>query len=64
MTHNDAILSHLQAGRTLTTAQAASLWNCYRLAARILELRLQGHAIETEMVHDLKTGKRYARYSL
>lgn len=62
MTHTSAIYRHLRAGRTLTTAQAAKRWDCYRLAARIKDLRDQGIPIETTMAE--KYGRRYAVYSI
>ena len=47
MSQNDRILQHLKSGQSITATQAISLFNCYRLAARIDELRKKGHLIET-----------------
>ena len=47
MSQNDQILQHLKSGKSITVKQAISLFNCYRLAARIDELRRKGHVIET-----------------
>ena len=47
MSQNDQILHHLKSGQSITATQAISLFNCYRLAARIDELRKKGHLIET-----------------
>tara|TARA_Y100000593_G_scaffold43386_2_gene82997 strand:- start:2517 stop:2738 length:222 start_codon:yes stop_codon:yes gene_type:complete len=63
-TQTDIILEHLQKGQAITPIEAAA-WPlcCMRLAARIKNLRDQGHNIVT----DNKTtpqGKRYASYRL
>ena len=55
------ILSHLRR-RPITALQALNLFGCFRLAARIDELRHQGHSIDTAMVD--VGGKRVARYRL
>lgn len=55
------ILTHLKR-EPITAAQAVRLYRCYRLAARIRNLRDQGHHIGTEMV--TRGNKRYARYWL
>ena len=50
------------AGQTLTAVEALSRFGCFRLAARIDELRKQGYNIYTETV---KQGeKEFARYHL
>lgn len=56
------ILRHLQSGQALTPLEALSRYGCHRLAARVLELRRQGHAIDRQMV--ARSGKRYAKYKL
>lgn len=61
-TQTKKILAHLQAGRKLTPLNAFDKFGCFRLAARIEELREAGHKIVTEMVH--KNGKRFASYTL
>ena len=57
------ILNHLRTKGSISALEALSLYRCNRLAARVEELRRDGHAIETEMKNDI-TGKRYARYHL
>lgn len=42
------ILEWLQSGRTLTPLEAWREFGCYRLSARILELREAGHKIRSE----------------
>ena len=56
-----AILRHLQARKSITPLEALKRYGCFRLAARIQELR-QEHRIDTETVK--RNGKRYARYVL
>ena len=60
-----AILAWLSAGKTITPleAQAVPEINSIRLAARIEELRKQGHLIVTEMI-ELPSGKRVGQYRL
>ena len=58
------ILAALQAGRSLTPLDAFDEMNCMRLGARVYELKQQGHAIDSEMVEDPRTGKHYASYTL
>lgn len=56
----DRILTRLKDGGTITAAEAVRELRCYRLAARIKELREDGWNIKTEMIQ--RNGKRYARY--
>lgn len=56
------ILDYLRAGRSLTAIEALSRFGCFRLAARIKDLRDAGHPIVTDTV--TQDGKQYARYSL
>lgn len=55
------ILNYLKR-RPITPIQALEKFGCLRLAARIEELRSEGHSIETERVE--RGNKRYARYRL
>ena len=55
------ILRHLQT-HTITPLQALRLYRCFRLGARIFDLRQAGHDIRTTMVETC--GKRVARYRL
>jgi hypothetical protein len=58
----DRILALLERGRGITPIQALNKFGCFRLSARIKQLRNQGHAIETKQVS--VDGKKFARYSL
>lgn len=63
MSQNQKILSHLETGRVISPLKALGLYGCYRLAARIGDLRRSGHNIETMIVAD-GTGRNYAQYRL
>jgi len=57
----DRILKILQSGRTLTPLDALRDVGCFRLGARVFELKRQGYNI----VNLNQTGKnRFARYKL
>lgn len=60
MTQSEAILEHLKSGKSLTPIDALNLFGCFRLGARILDLKKEGHNIVTEIVHE--NGKHFARY--
>ena len=57
------ILAHLRAGNRLTALEALDAFGCFRLAARIHELRRDGWQIEERTV-ETRGGKRVAEYSL
>jgi hypothetical protein len=58
-TQSKVILDHLLSGRPLTALDALNEYGCFRLAARIHELRKE-YEIEEVMVE--RNGKRYASY--
>ena len=64
ISQTDQILNYLQAGNVLTPLEALRKFNCLRLGARIYDLRQKGYVINSLMIKDDKSGKRYARYSL
>jgi len=57
------ILEHLKSGHRLTPLDALDLFGCFRLAARIFELRKQGWNIQ-ELTIATSSGKKVAEYSL
>jgi hypothetical protein len=57
------ILRFLQDGQRLTAIDALELFGCFRLAARIHELRREGWGIAERTV-ETASGKRIAEYSL
>lgn len=50
MTQNEAILDYLKSGHSITPKDAYLKFACLRLAARIKDLRDDGHKIHREMV--------------
>jgi hypothetical protein len=60
MTQTEWILDELKKG-SVTAMQALEGCGCFRLAARIADLREQGHEIETKTL-ELNNGKRIAQY--
>tara|TARA_R110000868_G_scaffold402329_1_gene678570 strand:- start:4571 stop:4774 length:204 start_codon:yes stop_codon:yes gene_type:complete len=62
MSQQNEILSHLISGQSLTPFDALQQFGCFRLAARIRDLRDDGHDILTEIVE--QGDKRWARYRL
>jgi len=61
MSQNEAILALLKRG-PITALDAMQHCMCLRLAARIHDLRTQGHVITSEPVR--VNGKQYAKYYL
>lgn len=63
-TQSNQILEYMRQGNSITPLEALNLFGCMRLGARIYDLSQAGYIIHREMVHDSKTGKRYASYRL
>ena len=62
MNQTATILDHLLSGKTITPIDALNEFGCFRLAARIGELRKMGHDITTTKVTD--GGSTFAQYEL
>jgi hypothetical protein len=62
VTQNDAIKQHLLSGKSITPLDALQKYGCFRLAARIDDLRKTGLDIET--LTEKRNGKQYASYVL
>ncbi len=62
MSQENDILYHLRNIGSLTPLDALQKYGCFRLGARILELRQEGYDIKTTMIE--YNGKRFANYSL
>lgn len=62
LSQNEKILRWLQKGNSITQKTAVNMFACYRLSARIANLKAQGYKITTEM--ETKNGSTYARYRL
>jgi len=58
----DRILIHLQSGKTINPLQALNLYGCFRLGARIYDLKQDGFDIDSRLVHE--NGVQYAEYSM
>ena len=58
---NKAIKAYLKDGHSITAIQALYLFKCFRLAARIKDLKDSGMLIDSIMKQD-EDGKRYAMY--
>lgn len=67
MTQNKAILEYLKNNDGISQREAVELFNCYRLSARIADLKKMGYCIETSMRSGRKPEGRpftYAFYIL
>jgi hypothetical protein len=62
MTQTEQIRAHLVSGRDITPLEALDQYGCFRLAARVADLRAEGLDVQT--VTEERNGKRYARYRL
>ena len=63
MTQEDLLLQHMLQGNSITPLDAFQKFGCFRLGARIYDLKRQGHDIRSETITG-PNGKRYARYTL
>ena len=59
---NIKIVKHLLSGKSITPMEALNLYGCFRLAARISDLRDKGYNIRMELTE--ANGKRFAKYSI
>lgn len=60
---SQSILEHLKQGNSITPIEALNKFGCFRLGARIFDLKKYFNAsIKTEMIKS--EGKRFAKYSL
>lgn len=59
MSHKEEIIKYLQSGEKLTPLEALNMFGCFRLGARICELRQKGYNI----INESKNGI-FAVYSL
>mgnify|MGYP000146044040 CR=1 FL=1 len=63
MNQTEQIHNYLKEGNAITAIEALNLFKCFRLAARISDLKRQGVNISSEMI-TTDTQKRVMRYSL
>jgi len=64
MSQKQLILEYLLSGKSITPLEALDLFKCFRLGARIWDLKKDGHDIKSEMVFDERSGKHYEKYWL
>lgn len=57
-----SILEYLKKGNSLTPLDSLHIFGCFRLGARIFDIKKMGFNIKTEMVIEGK--KHFAKYSL
>lgn len=60
----DAIKDYLLQGHSITPLDALEMFGCFRLGARIADLKKQGYKIESSIKKDERTGKRYGLYKM
>ena len=60
-TQANAILAHMKAGHTITALEALNRFNCFRLAARIYDLKEAGHPVQKRTI-ELENEKRISEY--
>lgn len=58
-----AILAHLLSGKAINPLQALNDYKCFRLGARIWDIRKAGYNVERQMIR-VASGKRVAPYRL
>ena len=58
------ILEYMRQGHSISPMEALNLFGCFRLGARIADIKGEGYLIRTDRVKDPRTGKYYASYSL
>jgi len=62
MTQNNLILDYFLAGNSLTPLDALNKFGCFRLGARVYDLKKQGHNIKSRLIGN--SGKNFAQYWL
>jgi hypothetical protein len=63
ISHTRQILDHLEKGNAITPIDALRMFGCFRLGARIYDLKRMGAPVIRRMV-TAPNGKRYAEYFL
>ena len=61
-TQNEQILDYLKSGKSITPLEALEKFGCFRLSARIFNLREDGYNIITKNITN--DGKTFAEYHL
>lgn len=58
------ILSYLQQHQTITPMEALKKFGCYRLRARVWDLRKEGYNISTTMIYGVDRNGNPSKYAL
>lgn len=61
--HEQQILEYMKAGKAITPIEALRMFGCFRLGARIYDLKRRGAPVSRRLV-TAPNGKRYAEYFL
>lgn len=61
ITQNQMVLIALQMGQKVTPLIALRRFGCFRLGARIYDLKQKGYAIESRMVETSRGSKKYVK---
>ena len=64
MSQNKKILAYLKTGKGITPLSALNYFGCFRLSARIADLRGQGYTISDEWYNIPRSNKRVKIYKL
>ena len=62
MTQNEQIKEHLKSGKRITAIEALNLFHCFRLSARIKDLKEEGLKIDKTTIQ--RGEKHFAEYYL
>ena len=62
LNQNQLILNYLKGGNKITPMRALNMFGCFRLGARVYDLKKQGNNIACEFVK--RRGKHFAEYVL
>jgi len=63
MSQKEQILRHLIRGKSITPLEALHRYGCFRLGARIWEIKKDGYPVKQHII-TTATGKRVARYEM
>lgn len=63
MSQTDAILDALLRGERITPLDALKKYGCFRLGARIYDIRKSGYMVDRKLI-DVGNGKHVAEYSM
>ena len=58
----EKIIQWLKLGHSITPIDALKMFGCFRLGARIHDLKQKGYEIKSELIE--RDGKRFAEYSI